>query len=199
MKKRQKANLLEQMTAAYDRASDMEDIGERIFALKKLAGGIEKIETMFTPDGKKKAKENGIGYTLLTAGAVTAGVTLATPEAIAWYFDTFLGFASFLVGGTVFEISRNAYISQKYNDKGVSYVRDVMPYLPALKDLSATARRDIDNLLVEKNAPALRESRHLSKLMSEYPTLVDIFKSATQKEYELQKLSPKPEDKGFSL
>lgn len=197
-------NILEKMTVSYDRATEVPDLGNRVYALNALKEKIDRFSKMSITDRAKKEQVQGSAHTnaaLLGGAALTTAISVITPEAIPWYFDTLIGIGSFIGAGASVGNLTGWGIRKNYERKDAAYIRDILPHIPALKDLSQKIKCDVDDLLTQKNATALRNSSKLGRLMADYPkTLTGIFEAVAQSEYEQQKQQPKPEDKkGFVL
>lgn len=191
-----KKNILEKMTDAYQAAQNLADPGERFYALKQLSDKIDSTIERKTDVERvlNNKSQNGSMLGLFSAGM---GAFAASP---LLGVGTLGVCASLVVGGIGCAIVGHKMAMRNFEKWTVSNLKNVVPLIPALKDLSAQVKKDKDAIFDDQNLPALRESKKVAQLLCAYPDLMSRFNDIAEKEFNQQKNTNNPKSKkGFEL
>lgn len=179
-----KKNIAEKMIAAYEKISKETDLGVRVAKLDQMEKNIKKICKV------PKAK-SGAYYVSRGAGALMAGIVGVSGAlmggsvaAVAFVGVVLTGFITVVTYSVIDEYSEYASsIDRKVHEKMSSfpkakYMKNVVPHLPRLKELSELIDADKKNLLNAERVDEFTSSKKLTAVLKNHPELAKAFSDA---------------------
>ncbi len=170
--------ILEKMTDAYQTANSHVDQGVRLFALKAVTHKIDKFVERKLNAKPIMPDPEGTGGLV---GMLTGGM-LSFYVSNLLMVDTVVAACSFLAVGIGSSIAGCALVARQSYKQTASDIKNVLPQITALQELSLQAKQGIENILDDNHLSALRESKQLTLLVRSYPDLMSRFNDLAEKE-----------------